>query len=70
MEINVTESKAVPSKAYKLALTAECSEDMEFLTALAAALIQKRRVIVTNDPNGKQALQLLVDDAQELQLGY
>ena len=54
MEINVTESRAKPNKAYKLSLTADCAQDMEFLIALAAALIHKRLVTVckTDDPDG------------------
>ena len=54
MEINITESKAKPNKAFKLTLTASGPDDMEFLTALAAALIYKRQVIVckTDDPEG------------------
>lgn len=54
MEINITESKAVPNKAFKLALTANRPADMEFLTALAAALIHKRLIVVckTDDPKG------------------
>jgi len=54
MEINITESKAKPNKAFKLTLTASGPDDMEFLTALAAALIHKRLVVVckTDNPEG------------------
>lgn len=54
MEIKIIESKAKPNKAFKLSLRADGPDDMEFLTALSAALIHKRQVIVctTDDPKG------------------
>lgn len=54
MEINISESRSRPNKAFKLSLRADGPDDMEFLTALAAALINKRQVIVckTDDPKG------------------
>lgn len=54
MDVNITESKAKPNKAFSLKLTASGPSDMEFLTALAAAFIHKRLVTVstTDDPDG------------------